>query len=305
MRDAIAAALQLPPDLVADCLFLTEGDLYEFEASGSRHLRCDAAQQIDKALQEARRQGLRQAKSLQAVIADVGGLPEVKAVLTESARYRFDNVRFLRPLEQHDDRPAPVQVEHRVPPAESLHTRRHVATLLRAGAWDAAARLARSGVPDSYLSSEPWRAWRSRWPPRSAARRPTSTRFRAACVPLWAALSIAGRSWWSPSASRRRSRRGAWVRGPAGAFYLFRRLPGRTCQSVFQPKPGDAVHQSSLRVVEMPRCRPRAANGALRRVGRERIGCCGRCGSAVAPREASRPPPPRRGALRRGDLAGA
>lgn len=152
----LAKALQLPEDRVSECVFLEQGDVYEQDLWGERHLAYHAARRIDAAIRELR---MRYAEPPPlAVIADVGGIPETKSVLAESARYRFADVLFLRGTEQmpHGAVATPRRL---ISPAESLQTRRQVRTLLGAGAFEAAARLANTFVTEEQRRTEPWRAW--------------------------------------------------------------------------------------------------------------------------------------------------
>lgn len=152
----LAKALQLAEDRVSECVFLEQGDVYEQDLWGERHLAYHAARRIDAALRELR---MRYAEPPPlAVIADVGGIPETKSVLAESARYRFADVLFFRGTEQmpHGAVATPRRL---ISPAESLQTRRQVRTLLGVGAFEAAARLANSFVTEEQRRTEPWRAW--------------------------------------------------------------------------------------------------------------------------------------------------
>ncbi|MCS7306408.1 MAG: hypothetical protein NZ602_15030 [Thermoguttaceae bacterium] len=159
VQERLAQALGIDKSLVSECIFLEQGDLYEEDQLGERHLAYEAARRMDEKIREVR-ELLRQRNPKRvpmAVIADVGGIPETKAVLAASARYRFGNVRFLRATERPPRGVCPPTVQRLISPAESLETRRHVRTLVQMGAFEAAARLANDFVTDQQRQTEPWR----------------------------------------------------------------------------------------------------------------------------------------------------
>jgi hypothetical protein len=153
VRAELARALGLPQEAVEEVTFVTEGDLYEADGQGQRHLKAEAGRKIDGALKRLRDSH----PDAVAVISDVAGLPEAKAVLVASAQYRFREARFARPTEERPDTGS-----HRavlIAPAESLATRAAVARLVRQGGFNEAAAIARHLRGEKAYQAEPWRRW--------------------------------------------------------------------------------------------------------------------------------------------------
>ncbi|MFV2066389.1 MAG: hypothetical protein ACC645_05375 [Pirellulales bacterium] len=154
LRSVIANQFGLNGATVIECEFLKRAEnLYQADAFGQRHLRMIAARRIDEAIQTL----CREHPGCIALVSDVGGLPEPKAVIAASVRYRFGGkLRVVRRPEKDEAVPAATAVI--LPPAESLVTRMQVANLVQIGAFDAAARLA-SSLGERYERGEPWRRW--------------------------------------------------------------------------------------------------------------------------------------------------
>jgi hypothetical protein len=153
VRGRLAEALGLPEEEVCECVYLTEGDVYEEDAFEETHLRAAVAATIDARIKDlALRDDLENAV---AVVSDVGGIPEIKAVLAASCRYRFGQVRFVRSPE----RPAEHVPRRRVliSPAESLGDRRLVRLHLDHGEFRAAARITEHPLGERLYRYEPWR----------------------------------------------------------------------------------------------------------------------------------------------------
>jgi hypothetical protein len=156
LKTALAEAFDLSEEQVSECVFLERGDVYQQDTWGERHLACDAARRIDSAVQQLQ---MRYGNDPPlAVIADVGGIPETKSVLVESAHYRFGEVLLLRGTQPTSWGPAS-GAGRLISPAESLQARRQVRILLNMGAFDAAARLANTFVTVEQRRAEPWRVW--------------------------------------------------------------------------------------------------------------------------------------------------
>ena len=153
VRDGLIQALELPDaQAVEELFFLTAGDLYEIDSHNQRHLRGDAAREIDRRIRALRGDF----PDAVAVISDIGGFPETKAVLQASAAYRFDGrFEFVRPIERGR------RTTHRssllISPAESLNTRYQIRRLIDGGSFDAAAELAKHPAGDEAYQAEPWR----------------------------------------------------------------------------------------------------------------------------------------------------
>ncbi len=153
-RGVLAEGFGLTPEEVTECVFLGGDErLHACDRFGQEHLLTAAARRIDTAIREL---ADRHPGSM-ALISDVAGLPDVKAVLAASCRYRFGRrLRFVGPPERREAEEAHVGLL--VPPAESLLTRMQVAALVQGGAFDAAARAAMANG-ESFDKVEPWRRW--------------------------------------------------------------------------------------------------------------------------------------------------
>lgn len=153
-RAPLAEAFQIAESEIQECVFLRATEqLYAVDRQNQRHLSVIAARRIDEAIRNlARTHG-----DCRAVLSDIAGLPETKPILAAACRYRFGGgLLFVRRPEESERGVPPTTVI--VPPAESLATRAQVATLVKRGAFDAAAVVARN---DEYARAEPWR-WRLR-----------------------------------------------------------------------------------------------------------------------------------------------
>ncbi len=153
VREGLIQTLELPgTDAFEECFFLTAGDLYEIDSHNQRHLRGDAARAIDRRIR-----ALRNAfPDALALISDIGGFPETKAVLQASVAYRFDGrFEFVRPIER--GRPTAQRPRLLISPAESLNTRYQIRRLIDRGSFDAAAELARHPAGEEACEAEPWR----------------------------------------------------------------------------------------------------------------------------------------------------
>jgi hypothetical protein len=135
-----------------ECSFLTAGDLYEIDSHNQRHLRADAGLAIDQRVRALRKDF----PDALALISDIGGFPETKAVLQASVAYRFDgHFEFVRPIER--GRRTVQRSSLLISPADSLNTRYEIRRLIQRGSFDAAAELAKHAAGDEAFQAEPWR----------------------------------------------------------------------------------------------------------------------------------------------------
>ena len=159
LRDAIAATLSLPPTKVVEVQFLVNNEtVFEEDEAGQRYLLSSAAKRIDDAIATLR--SAAGPNKMAIYVSDSGGIPDVKAVLAASVRYRADEVRFVGASEfSTGNRPQRKLIA--VGPAESLNLRRHVRRLVRQGAFAEAAVLAESSIAEQThaAAQEPWRRW--------------------------------------------------------------------------------------------------------------------------------------------------
>jgi hypothetical protein len=154
VRDAVIREFELPGDgnPFDECVFLRDGDLYEIDSHNQRHLRADAARAIDQRIRLLRNDF----PDALALISDIGGFPETKAVLQASAAYRFDGrFEFVRPIER--GRRTAQRSSLLISPADSLKTRYEIRRLIQRGSFDAAAELAKHPAGDEAFQAEPWR----------------------------------------------------------------------------------------------------------------------------------------------------
>jgi hypothetical protein len=152
-RNVVAEAFLLESaDLVKERIFLTAPDMYETDIRNQRHLLASAANEIDQQVR-----GLRQQyPSAMAVISDIAGLPETKAVLAASVDYRFDG-QYVFARATEGGRATANRKCVLISPAESLTTRHQIVRLVRSGSFDAAAQLAKHPLGPSAYEAEPWR----------------------------------------------------------------------------------------------------------------------------------------------------
>lgn len=142
---------------ISQCTYIKHGDLY-IDTGGQRHLREDVVSTIDRQI------GEKAGKLCDAcaLIANVGGIPDITPIVAESCLYWFgvNRVQRIPPTEERTTEPLKAVL---LSPIERLNTRRRVKELLQQGAFDAAAQVAATAqrTVTSSRKTTGWPAWLS------------------------------------------------------------------------------------------------------------------------------------------------